>query len=145
MDLYVAGGTSINLEFDEEFIRVKDAQLATAKGLFEVAKRKFQEVENLAKKSSTIHVEEFVWKEIENIQKNQNITSRNTAIEYLVAEYRGLKKQAGKLEPIVDDNKGCVEKQVEKTIDPLAKKLNIMEDDMPDQINKKVSRCYSTD
>ena len=41
MDLYVAGGTSINLEFDEEFIRVKDAQLATAKGLFEVAKRKF--------------------------------------------------------------------------------------------------------
>ena len=81
----------------------------------------------MAKKSSTIHVEEFVWKEIENIQKNQNITSRNTAIEYL-----GLKKQAGKLEPIVDDNKGCVEKQVEKTIDPLAKKLNIMEDDMPD-------------
>nr|DAS56370.1 MAG TPA: hypothetical protein [Bacteriophage sp.] len=86
----------------------------------------------MAKKSSTIHVEEFVWKEIENIQKNQNITSRNTAIEYLVAEYRGLKKQAGKLEHIVDDNKGCVEKQVEKTIDPLAKKLNIMEDDMPD-------------
>lgn len=86
----------------------------------------------MAKKSSTIHVEEFVWKEIENIQKNQNITSRNTAIEYLVAEYRGLKKQAGKLEPIVDDNKECVEKQVEKTIDPLAKKLNIMEDDMPD-------------
>ena len=86
----------------------------------------------MAKKSSTIHVEEFVWKEIENTQKNQNITSRNTAIEYLVAEYRGLKKQAGKLEPIVDDNKGCVEKQVEKTIDPLAKKLNIMEDDMPD-------------
>ena len=86
----------------------------------------------MAKKSSTIHVEEFVWKEIENIQKNQNITSRNTAIEYLVAEYRGLKKQAGKLEPIVDDNKGGVEKQVEKTIDPLAKKLNIMEDDMPD-------------
>ena len=86
----------------------------------------------MAKKSSTIHVEEFVWKEIENIQKNQNITSRNTAIEYLVAEYRGLKKQSGKLEAIVYDNKGSVEKQVEKTIDPLAKKLNIMEDDMPD-------------
>lgn len=86
----------------------------------------------MAKKSSTIHVEEFVWKEIENIQKNQNITSRNTAIEYLVAEYRGLKKQSGKLEAIVYDNKGSVEKQVEKTIDPLAKKLNTMEDDMPD-------------
>ena len=41
MDIYVAGGTSINLEFDEEFKRVEDAQLATAKGLFEVAKIKF--------------------------------------------------------------------------------------------------------
>lgn len=41
MDLYVAGGTSINLEFDKEFKRVEDAQLATAKGLFEVAKRRF--------------------------------------------------------------------------------------------------------
>ena len=69
---------------------------------------------------------------MERDREHQNITSRNTAIEYLVAEYRGLKKQAGKLEHIVDDNKGCVEKQVEKTIDPLAKKLNIMEDDMPD-------------
>lgn len=41
MDLYVAGGTSTKLTFDKEFKRVKDAQLATAKGLFEVAKRKF--------------------------------------------------------------------------------------------------------
>lgn len=41
MDLYVAGGTALNLEFDEEFTLLEDAQMATAKGLFEVAQRKF--------------------------------------------------------------------------------------------------------
>ena len=74
----------------------------------------------MAKKSSTIHVEDFVWDEIENIQKSQGISSRNTAIEYLVAEYRGLKGQSGKSEITVDDNKKFVEKQ----IDPLTKKLD---------------------
>ena len=63
----------------------------------------------MAKKSSTIHVEDFVWDEIENIQKSQGISSRNTAIEYLVAEYRGLKGQSGKSEITVDDNKKFVE------------------------------------
>lgn len=37
MDLYVAGGTALNLKFDKEFKLVNDAQMATAKGLFEVA------------------------------------------------------------------------------------------------------------
>ena len=82
----------------------------------------------MAKKSSTIHVEDFVWDEIENIQKSQVISSRNTAIEYLVAEYRGLKGQSGKSEITVDDNKKFVEKQ----IDPLTKKLDELEDDMPE-------------
>ena len=82
----------------------------------------------MAKKSSTIHVEDFVWDEIENIRKSQGISSRNTAIEYLVAEYRGLKGQSGKSEITVDDNKKFVEKQ----IDPLTKKLDELEDDMPE-------------
>ena len=82
----------------------------------------------MAKKSSTIHVEDFVWDEIENIPKSQGISSRNTAIEYLVAEYRGLKGQSGKSEITVDDNKKFVEKQ----IDPLTKKLDELEDDMPE-------------
>ena len=82
----------------------------------------------MAKKSSTIHVEDFVWDEIENIQKSQGISSRNTAIEYLVAEYRGLKGQSGKSEITVDDNKKFVEKQ----IDPLTKKLDELEDDRPE-------------
>lgn len=85
----------------------------------------------MSKKSSTIHVEDFVWDEIENIQRSQGISSRNTAIEYLVAEYRGLKRQSGKPVIIVDD-KGDVEKKVEKQTDPLAQKLDKLEDDMPE-------------
>ncbi|MDY3960153.1 hypothetical protein [Romboutsia timonensis] len=80
----------------------------------------------MAKKSSTIHVEDFVWDEIENIQKSQGISSRNTAIEYLVAEYRGLKRQPVKDDIIATDNKEEVEIQTDK----LLKKLNQMEDDM---------------
>lgn len=85
----------------------------------------------MSKKSSTIHVEDFVWDEIENIQRSQGISSRNTAIEYLVAEYRGLKRQSGKPVIIVDD-KGDVEKKVEKQTDPLTQKLDKLEDDMPE-------------
>lgn len=40
MDLYVAGGTALHLNLDDEFELVEDAQMATAKGLFEVAKRR---------------------------------------------------------------------------------------------------------
>lgn len=58
----------------------------------------------MAKRPSTIHVENFVWNEIERIQKEQDITSRNTAIEYLVAEYRGLKLQLGKSNIVIDVN-----------------------------------------
>lgn len=38
MKLYAAGGTALNLNFNEEFEVLKDAQMATAKGLFEIAK-----------------------------------------------------------------------------------------------------------
>lgn len=86
----------------------------------------------MSKKSSTIHVEDFVWDEIENIQRSQGISSRNTAIEYLVAEYRGLKRQSGKPVIIVDDNKEDIEKKVEKQTDLLTQKLDKLEDDMPE-------------
>lgn len=41
MDLYLAGGTSLHLNPGDDFIKLKDAQMATAKGLFEIAKMKF--------------------------------------------------------------------------------------------------------
>lgn len=41
MDIYIAGGTSLNMDFDKRFKRVKDAQSATAKGLWLVGNKKF--------------------------------------------------------------------------------------------------------
>lgn len=41
MNVFIAGGTSLNMTFDESFLRVEDAQLATAKGLFMVGERRF--------------------------------------------------------------------------------------------------------
>lgn len=41
MNLYLAGGTSLHLNPDDDFIKLEDAQMATAKGLFEIAKMKF--------------------------------------------------------------------------------------------------------
>lgn len=40
MDIYISGGTSKNLKFNETYKLVDDAQMATAKGLFEVAQRR---------------------------------------------------------------------------------------------------------
>ena len=41
IDIYIAGGTSLNMDFDKRFKRVKDAQSATAKGLWLVGNKKF--------------------------------------------------------------------------------------------------------
>ena len=41
MDLYLAGGTALHLNPGDDFKRLEDSQMATAKGLFEVAKLKF--------------------------------------------------------------------------------------------------------
>lgn len=37
MDIYIAGGTALKMNFDEEFKVLEDSQMATAKGLYEVA------------------------------------------------------------------------------------------------------------
>ncbi|RXI58955.1 ParM/StbA family protein [Clostridium tetani] len=39
MDIYIAGGTSLNMKFDEEFKLVEDPQMATAKGLYLVGNK----------------------------------------------------------------------------------------------------------
>ena len=41
MDLYLAGGTSLHLHPGDNFIKLEDAQTATAKGLYKYAKLKF--------------------------------------------------------------------------------------------------------
>lgn len=42
MDIYIGGGTSLNMNFDDEFTRVENPQMTTAKGLFFVAVRLFK-------------------------------------------------------------------------------------------------------
>lgn len=39
MDIYIAGGTSLNMKFEEEFKLVEDPQMATAKGLYLVGNK----------------------------------------------------------------------------------------------------------
>lgn len=41
MDIYLAGGTSLHLNPSDNFIKLPDAQMATAKGLFKYGKMKF--------------------------------------------------------------------------------------------------------
>lgn len=41
MDIYIAGGTALNMKFDSRFKLIKDSQLATAKGLWLVGAMKF--------------------------------------------------------------------------------------------------------
>lgn len=42
MDVYIAGGTALNMKFDDKFKLVKDTQMATAKGLYLVGTRLFK-------------------------------------------------------------------------------------------------------
>ena len=39
MNIYVSGGTSLNLNLNDKFTVVDDSQMATAKGLYEVGVR----------------------------------------------------------------------------------------------------------
>lgn len=41
MDIYIAGGTSLNMKFKEEYTLVNDRQLATAKGLYLISTQLF--------------------------------------------------------------------------------------------------------
>lgn len=42
MDVYIAGGTALNMSFDEDFKIVEEPQMATAKGLYLVGTKKFK-------------------------------------------------------------------------------------------------------
>lgn len=46
----------------------------------------------MAKKSSTVHLSEKVWEEIEEYQKQNGLSSRNDAIEHMFVERRLLLK-----------------------------------------------------
>ena len=41
-DIFIAGGTSIALEFEDNFIKISDPQMATAQGAYYVATMLFE-------------------------------------------------------------------------------------------------------
>lgn len=42
MDIYIAGGTALKMNFDKSYKRITDSQMATAKGLWSIAEKSFK-------------------------------------------------------------------------------------------------------
>lgn len=86
----------------------------------------------MAKKSSTIHIENCFWDLIEDYQKSNDMNSRNTAIECILSEYKALKNlSSNSLITKEKNDKQYNELAIDKR-DPMDDKLSQMEDDMPD-------------
>ena len=87
----------------------------------------------MAKKSSTIHIENCFWDLIDSYKKENNMSSRNTAIECILSEYKALKenKQIIKDSSNMNIEKNETKKEISKK-NPIAAKLKQMEDDMQD-------------
>lgn len=87
----------------------------------------------MPKKSSTIHIEESFWDLIDDYQTKYKMSSRNTAIECILSEYRCLKNLTlAPLEQISSDKSAInTEKDENKKEDnPMFEKLQQIEDDM---------------
>ena len=82
----------------------------------------------MAKKSSTIHIENCFWDLIDNYQKANNMSSRNTAIECILSEYKALKET----KEIIKDNTHITTENKTSKEDPMVAKLKQMQDDMAD-------------
>ena len=82
----------------------------------------------MAKKSSTIHIENCFWDLIDEYKNENNMSSRNTAIECILSEYKALKgiKQVAKV-----DRDTNVNEDKQKN-DEIVEKIMQMENDMPD-------------
>ncbi|MEF9991268.1 MAG: hypothetical protein RR835_02320 [Peptostreptococcaceae bacterium] len=89
----------------------------------------------MAKKSSTIHIEQCFWDLIEDYQKNNGMDSRNLAIECLLSEYKALKSitqvNFNNQSNLSDKDDNGFERKADKN-DPLKKKLLQMESEMAD-------------
>lgn len=89
------------------------------------------------KKSSTIHVEGKVWDEIDEYMKENNITSRNTAIEWMFVERRLLLKLSNNLISNNQENLEPSRKDPEKKIKSEStptEETGITEDDVMDNL-----------
>lgn len=92
----------------------------------------------MSKKSSTIHIEQCFWDLIEDYQKDNGMDSRNLAIECLLSEYKALKSLTkirfnnNQYNLGYESTTNNFKSQKDQEEDPLKKKLQQMEEDMPD-------------
>ena len=82
----------------------------------------------MAKKSSTIHIENCFWDLIDEYKNENNMSSRNTAIECILSEYKALKGTR----QILKVDKDITKNEKKQDNSELFKKIKQMEDDMPD-------------
>lgn len=85
----------------------------------------------MAKKTSSIHIEQKLWDYIADYQKQNNIDSRNTAIEWILVEHRG---NCSTSNPVVVKDEKNVDKNTNTNLEYRESDsiLQQMEDDMPD-------------
>lgn len=58
----------------------------------------------MAKKTSSVHIESTLWDYIDEYQKKNGISSRNTAIEWMLVEHRGNCSTSSKKDAMVEEN-----------------------------------------
>lgn len=81
----------------------------------------------MAKKSSSVHIEEVIWDYIDSYKKEHNLGSRNTAIEWIILEHK-----AGKISSVsTKNNIQNVIEESEKN-DEMIDALKGIQDSMPD-------------
>lgn len=81
----------------------------------------------MAKKSSTIHIENCFWKLIDDFQYENDMSSRNTAIECILSEYKALKSFC---KPAKLENIEVIDKEKDK--DLMTNRLDDLENGMGD-------------
>lgn len=86
----------------------------------------------MAKKSSTIHIENCFWDLIDDYKKTHDMSSRNTAIECILSEYKALKSLKSPFLSESENSKYEVQTNIQKRNDEMYNKIKQMEDDMPD-------------
>lgn len=82
----------------------------------------------MAKKSSTVHLEESTWKEIKDYQEENGGIGRNEAIERMLTERRLLIKMNLGISKKENDEIAITKEKNDKTTEA----INSVYDDMPD-------------
>lgn len=67
------------------------------------------------KKSSSFYLEEDIFDEIEKYQSDKNISSRNTALERIILEWKNLQEENKLLKQCLGNNSNMTNKEISVT------------------------------